>query len=213
MRFPVLLVFVLMLSVAQTASASVAIGWDVLPSRVATANHRQSVVPLTLIGSSSSLTKLAIYLIEQLSSTPAAASDTYEALHSGSSLGDSALLATGLHKPVVSPAWARHQQGVHKFSHTFGNASSQTGPGLGSYPAGFSFNPPQPTHVSLDTLAIADFHHSDHNLGIAAGLGRHREQDDAPRALAVPEAGSIAIWSLIGVTLTGLLRMGRRRLS
>src|SRR5690349_18789450 len=132
MRFAMLLVFVLLLSVARTASSSVAIDWGVLTYRAAIANHRQAVVPLALIGSSSSLTKLAIYVVETLSSTPEPPSDKYEALHSGSSLGDSALLATPLHKSVGSPSWANNLQGIHKFSHGFGNAGSQTGPGLGS---------------------------------------------------------------------------------
>jgi hypothetical protein len=212
MRFRVLLVFVLMLSVAPMASASVAIGWDLMASRAATANHRQSIVPLALVGSSSSLTKLAIYVIEQLCTIPAAASDTYEALHSGSSPGDSAVLATSLHQSVGSTTWASHQQAVHAFSPAFGIAGSQTGPGLGSSPVGFTFNPTKPTHISLDTSAIAAFHDSIHNLGGAAGSSRDSEQDDALRALVVPEAGSFAIWSLIGGTLLGLLGLGRGRL-
>jgi len=108
--------------------------------------------------------------------------------------------------------WASPRPGFQEFSHAFETAGNQFRPGLASPPTDFAFTPPRPSHISFDASAIADFHDSSHNLSGTAGIGRPSAPDITPRSLVVPEAGSIAIWTLIGVTLLGLLRMRRGRL-
>jgi len=213
MRFHVLSAFAVMLCCTPMASASVAIDWEPRPLRAASqAHHRNGVASLALLSGSSSLTKLAIYIFEQLSNSPAAASEPYKSLHSGDSIGDSALVETPFHKAGAGQAWGTHQAKLHGFSNPFAHVGTQPGSGhAGLQTAGFASAPSPLTPISFETSTVVSIHPANLNVGAATGTGSQSEPEKTPLLVVVPEPSSIAVWSLVGVTLMGVACMRRGR--